>query len=349
MALVGAHAWDIPGAKRAGLLAGWVARQEPTPSAVMDMADARGPSPDEAGGLRPSETHRTRPGQTALSCVGAHPLVAATVCALLWLEHLSPLSRSVLPQAQRLARTSRSAPGRAAGGGRGIWKGPLVARVAHRPHGARMGRRAAARVGVAWAAGNSLASSLSCLAEPLSCTPGTFWLHRAPLLWKAAPVHHADRDLDLSVLPRHAFTPRSWVMLVPARLAQMSLIGGLPRTQRFALSASLTARSGDVPPAQPRLPGGLESVGGAGNYVTPRMHGIHHSTRREERDSNFSSGLALAMRCTAPVGTACRRTRSRSGLAITAKKRRSRYRPACANRFNARLPNSRGRAMAGRA
>jgi sterol desaturase/sphingolipid hydroxylase (fatty acid hydroxylase superfamily) len=27
--------------------------------------------------------------------------------------------------------------------------------------------------------------------------------------------------------------------------------------------------------------------------VTPRMHGIHHSTVREETDSNWSSGLTV--------------------------------------------------------
>lgn len=27
--------------------------------------------------------------------------------------------------------------------------------------------------------------------------------------------------------------------------------------------------------------------------MTPRLHGIHHSMLREERDSNFSSGLSV--------------------------------------------------------
>jgi sterol desaturase/sphingolipid hydroxylase (fatty acid hydroxylase superfamily) len=27
--------------------------------------------------------------------------------------------------------------------------------------------------------------------------------------------------------------------------------------------------------------------------VTPRVHGVHHSVVREERDANFSSGLAV--------------------------------------------------------
>jgi sterol desaturase/sphingolipid hydroxylase (fatty acid hydroxylase superfamily) len=41
-----------------------------------------------------------------------------------------------------------------------------------------------------------------------------------------------------------------------------------------------------------RLPAGLE--GGLSRFVvTPRMHGIHHSTVREETDSNWSSGLTL--------------------------------------------------------
>jgi sterol desaturase/sphingolipid hydroxylase (fatty acid hydroxylase superfamily) len=41
-----------------------------------------------------------------------------------------------------------------------------------------------------------------------------------------------------------------------------------------------------------RLPEAFERRLGA-LVVTPRMHGIHHSTAREERDSNWSSGLTL--------------------------------------------------------
>jgi sterol desaturase/sphingolipid hydroxylase (fatty acid hydroxylase superfamily) len=41
-----------------------------------------------------------------------------------------------------------------------------------------------------------------------------------------------------------------------------------------------------------RLPRGVERVLSL-LVVTPRLHGIHHSVAREERDTNFSSGFAL--------------------------------------------------------
>jgi sterol desaturase/sphingolipid hydroxylase (fatty acid hydroxylase superfamily) len=41
-----------------------------------------------------------------------------------------------------------------------------------------------------------------------------------------------------------------------------------------------------------RLPGGWDRRLAA-ILTTPRMHGIHHSRRRSEMDSNWSSGIAL--------------------------------------------------------
>lgn len=42
LALVAAHAWDVHGAKRAGLIAGWVRRQEGRFSPAMEPPDVRG-------------------------------------------------------------------------------------------------------------------------------------------------------------------------------------------------------------------------------------------------------------------------------------------------------------------
>ncbi len=42
VALVAAHSWDCHGAKRAGLTAGWVRRQETSPNPVMDPPDVTG-------------------------------------------------------------------------------------------------------------------------------------------------------------------------------------------------------------------------------------------------------------------------------------------------------------------
>lgn len=43
VALIATHAWDIHGARRAGLQTGWITRQGVMPSAVFDAADVVGP------------------------------------------------------------------------------------------------------------------------------------------------------------------------------------------------------------------------------------------------------------------------------------------------------------------
>ena len=42
VALIAAHAWDIHGARRAGLQTGWIARLQPEPPGVFDAADVTG-------------------------------------------------------------------------------------------------------------------------------------------------------------------------------------------------------------------------------------------------------------------------------------------------------------------
>jgi sterol desaturase/sphingolipid hydroxylase (fatty acid hydroxylase superfamily) len=113
-------------------------------------------------------------------------------------------------------------------------------------------------------------------------------LHRVPLLWKAHQVHHADFDLDVSTAAR--FHAAELLMSVLWRLAQIVLIG-VPRTT-LRLWGTLTLASVMFHHSNPLLPAGFERWLRLA-IVTPRMHGIHHSMRRDERDSNFSSGLAL--------------------------------------------------------
>jgi sterol desaturase/sphingolipid hydroxylase (fatty acid hydroxylase superfamily) len=112
--------------------------------------------------------------------------------------------------------------------------------------------------------------------------------HRAPFLWRFHLVHHVDLDLDASTALRFHFA--ELVLSVPWRAAQILLIGVSPRAlsawQTFLLLSIMFHHS------NVRLPLGVERRLNA-LFVTPRMHGIHHSTVKEEADSNWSSGLAV--------------------------------------------------------
>ncbi len=112
--------------------------------------------------------------------------------------------------------------------------------------------------------------------------------HRVPFLWRFHLVHHIDLDLDGTTALR--FHAGEMVLSVPYRAGQVALLGVSPRAlrlwQRFFFAAVLFHHS------NVRLPLKWERRL-AFILMTPRLHGIHHSTVREETDSNWSSGLAV--------------------------------------------------------
>ncbi|MBP0443828.1 sterol desaturase family protein [Roseomonas sp. SSH11] len=112
--------------------------------------------------------------------------------------------------------------------------------------------------------------------------------HKVPALWRLHLVHHIDLDLDASTALR--FHAVDMLVSVPWRAAQVALLGVSPRALRawqgFFFLSVLFHHS------NLRLPARLERVL-ALVLTTPRMHGIHHSTVREETDSNWSSGLSF--------------------------------------------------------
>ena len=111
-------------------------------------------------------------------------------------------------------------------------------------------------------------------------------LHRASLLWRLHLAHHVDLDLDASTALRFHFL--EFLASVPWRLAQIVVIGATPRT--LALWQKLTAAEVIFHHSNVRLPPRVEHWLSR-VVVTPGLHGVHHSTVRAERDSNFSSGL----------------------------------------------------------
>ena len=112
--------------------------------------------------------------------------------------------------------------------------------------------------------------------------------HKVPVLWRLHLVHHLDQDVDASTALR--FHAVDMLVSLPYRAAQVAVLGASPRALRlwqgfFFLSVLFHHSNWRLPLPLERM---LCRV-----LTTPRMHGIHHSTVREETDSNWSSGLSL--------------------------------------------------------
>ncbi|QWV92695.1 sterol desaturase family protein [Geomonas oryzisoli] len=108
--------------------------------------------------------------------------------------------------------------------------------------------------------------------------------HKVPWLWRFHRPHHVDLDLDASTALRFHFG--ELLMSVPWRAAQVRLIGVSPFA--LALWQTLTLMEILFHHSNLRLPHRIERRL-CRFIVTPRMHGIHHSVVREERDANWST------------------------------------------------------------
>jgi sterol desaturase/sphingolipid hydroxylase (fatty acid hydroxylase superfamily) len=115
-----------------------------------------------------------------------------------------------------------------------------------------------------------------------------FLTHRVPVLWRFHQVHHLDLEMDATTALRFHFGEIAISILF--RAAQIAVIGPTPGTvaswQVFLFLCILFHHS------NVRLPIGLERKL-ARIFVTPRLHGIHHSIAPEQVNSNWSSGLTV--------------------------------------------------------
>jgi sterol desaturase/sphingolipid hydroxylase (fatty acid hydroxylase superfamily) len=111
--------------------------------------------------------------------------------------------------------------------------------------------------------------------------------HRLPWLWRFHAVHHVDLDLDSTTGVRFHFGELT--LAAGFRAAQTLLLGVDRATfnawQRLLVMSVVFHHSNLELPIEieRRLVRWL---------VTPRMHGIHHSMRGEETDTNYSSLLS---------------------------------------------------------
>jgi sterol desaturase/sphingolipid hydroxylase (fatty acid hydroxylase superfamily) len=111
--------------------------------------------------------------------------------------------------------------------------------------------------------------------------------HLMPFLWRFHAVHHVDLDLDSTTGVRFHFGELS--LAAGFRAAQVLLLGvdgGTLRLWQQMLVLSVIFHHSNL-----ELPIEIERRL-VRFVVTPRMHGVHHSTRSDEMDSNYSSLLS---------------------------------------------------------
>lgn len=198
----------------------------------------------------------------------------------MWLERRQPLRRAFEPGPQRLARNA--AVGALTAVTVAAIERPIVTALARVAEERRWGLLARLPLPASWK---------TALAVILMDYTLYWWhvlLHRVPALWRLHEPHHADRDLDTSTAVRFHFT--EFLASIPWRCAQVLAIGASPRALSFWQRVTLAMVF--FHHANWRLPRAAEQRLSR-FVVTPRLHGIHHSIIREERDSNYSSGLSV--------------------------------------------------------
>jgi sterol desaturase/sphingolipid hydroxylase (fatty acid hydroxylase superfamily) len=108
--------------------------------------------------------------------------------------------------------------------------------------------------------------------------------HRVPFFWRFHNVHHIDPDLDVSTAFRFHFGEIAFSS--GFNLLQISLIGISAwafTTYQVVFLAEVAFHHSNV-----RLPIRFERLLSK-VFVTPRMHGIHHSQVQRENNSNFGT------------------------------------------------------------
>lgn len=119
-----------------------------------------------------------------------------------------------------------------------------------------------------------------------------YWQHRLhhmiPWLWRLHRVHHSDVAFDVTTGVR--FHPLEIALSMGLKLGLVWLLGPPPAAVVvFELLLSLGSLITHTDSALPvRLDRPLRWL-----VVTPSMHRIHHSVRRDETDSNFGFHLSL--------------------------------------------------------
>jgi sterol desaturase/sphingolipid hydroxylase (fatty acid hydroxylase superfamily) len=112
--------------------------------------------------------------------------------------------------------------------------------------------------------------------------------HKVPLFWRFHRVHHADRDFDVTTALR--FHPVEIAASAALKVGLVYLIG--PSAMAVIVFEILLNATAMFNHANLRLPLGLDRVLRL-VLVTPDMHRVHHSVRRDEHDSNYGFSLSV--------------------------------------------------------
>lgn len=115
------------------------------------------------------------------------------------------------------------------------------------------------------------------------------WInHRLPFLWRFHNTHHIDLDLDVSTATR--FHVGELAISSIFRSGQIFLLG-IDVSTLLIFETCITSFA-LFHHSNVRLPIGLEVFLGR-VFITPRMHGIHHSIVRSETDSNYGTIFSI--------------------------------------------------------
>lgn len=205
-------------------------------------------------------------------------LGAAALGGLLFAERARPLRKRTAEQLPRLARNT--AMGLACQAVVMATEAPITSAIAR--------RNAEKSRGLQHAIGGLPGRVLAFLAMDYSYYLWHAATHKLPFLWRFHRVHHLDPDCDTSTAMRFHFL--DMLLSIPWRVIQTRVSGATPGVmaswQGFFLASVFFHHTNW------RLPRGwdrrLSTV-----ITTPEMHGIHHSQKVAEMDSNWSSGLSF--------------------------------------------------------
>lgn len=107
-------------------------------------------------------------------------------------------------------------------------------------------------------------------------------MHKVPALWRLHRVHHSDLAFDTTTAVR--FHPFEIALSMLFKIAVVIAIGapvGAVIVSEVLLSSGALFNHGNV-----RLPAAIDAIVRT-VVVTPDMHRVHHSIRRQETDSNY--------------------------------------------------------------
>ena len=112
--------------------------------------------------------------------------------------------------------------------------------------------------------------------------------HKVPLFWRLHKVHHADVDIDVSTAIR--FHPIEIALSMLWKIALVLVFG--PSAVAVVVFEVILNGCALFNHANIALPAWLDRLLRV-VIVTPDMHRVHHSTLRQEHDSNFGFNLSI--------------------------------------------------------